>query len=277
MERVADLHTHSTASDGLLAPADLLQQAHRQGLSVLALTDHDTTLGVPEALAEGERLGIRVIPGIELSTDVEVGQVHMLGYAVDPHDRVLGETLAHLRAARLTRAARILERLHELGIDLPHESIEPVAEDASVGRPHIARAMIAAGYVGSVAEAFDLYLGEGRPAYLASEKLVPEDAIALVRRAGGLPVLAHPFSSPEFPERLPALVAAGLGGLEVYYGEYTPAQRTLLRALADEHGLLATGGSDYHGPRFKEGRDLGSVAIPGDVLERFLAWCDGAD
>jgi predicted metal-dependent phosphoesterase TrpH len=275
MERAADLHTHSTASDGLLAPADLVRQAHRQGLSVLALTDHDTTLGLAEALAEGQRLGLRLVPGIELSASVDVGQVHVLGYCIATDAPELLETLARLRAARLTRAERILTRLRDLGLEVPAKTIVPSKDGAAIGRPHIARALVAAGYVSSVGEAFERLLGEGRPAYVASERLAPADAVALIRRASGLPVLAHPLSSPDFLERLPELISAGLGGLEVYYGEYTATQQQMLRAVADEHGLLATGGSDYHGPRFKEGRNLGSVALPDDVLVRFLAWCDG--
>jgi predicted metal-dependent phosphoesterase TrpH len=243
----ADLHTHSTASDGSIAPADLIRQAFERGLSILALTDHDTTLGVPEAVAAGDRFGVRVIAGIELSTDVERGEIHLLGYAIDPMSAELQVTLARLRDARQGRLTRMLQRLHQLGYPLPEDSVRPASDAASTGRAHVARAMVAAGYVDSVGEAFDRFLGQGRPAYVASERLSPEDAVRLVQRAGGLPVLAHPFSYREFESRLPALIEAGLEGIEVYYGEYDAARRGQLAALARRHGLLATGGSDYHG------------------------------
>ena len=268
----ADLHTHSTASDGTLAPADLVRQASRRGLTVLALTDHDTTSGLAEAIATGESLGVRVIPGIELSTDVSAGEVHILGYGIDPDSKELQEALARYRQARLDRAERIVDRLRELGVDLPPGSVQASSGDASLGRPHIARAMIEAGYVQSVSEAFDRYLGNDMPAYIASErKPTPSEAIRLIRAAGGLPVHAHPFTSGRFPDSLPALTDAGLAGIEVYYAEYTPERREMLERIAAKHGLLATGGSDYHGEQFKERRDLGSVALPADVLHRFLS------
>jgi len=271
----ADLHTHSTSSDGTLAPADLVRQASRRGLTILALTDHDTTSGLADAIATGEALGVRVIPGIELSTDVSAGEVHILGYGIDSENQTLQQALARYRQARRERAERIIARLCELGVDLPEGSVQASDSDASLGRPHIARAMIAAGYVQSVSEAFDRYLGNDKPAYIASErKPTPEEAIRLIRAAGGLPVLAHPYTSDAFPESLPALVKAGLAGIEVYYAEYPPEQRLALARIADEHGLLATGGSDYHGEQFKERRDLGSVELPAEVLQRFLQRLD---
>lgn len=267
----ADLHTHSNASDGIHAPADLLRQASRRGLSVLALTDHDTTLGLAAAAAEARLLRITFVPGIELSTDVERGEIHVLGYGIDPDATELQSTLERLRRSRETRAARILDRLRRLGIDLPDESIQPAEPGASIGRPHIAMALIAAGQASSVSDAFDRFLGQGKPAYVASERLKPADAVRLIRSAGGLPVLAHPFSSPGFPHTLPDLIAAGLGGLEVYYGEYDDDRRRVLADIAARHDLIATGGSDYHGEGFKEGRGLGSVDVPTEALRRFLS------
>jgi len=267
----ADLHTHSTASDGTLAPADLVLQASRRGLSIIALTDHDTTAGLDEAMTAGAQLGVRVIPGIELSTNVRAGEVHMLGYGIDPANEVLQGALAGYRRERVDRARRIIDRLRDMGVDLSVDAVISTGSDAAVGRPHIARAMIEAGYVQSVSEAFDRYIGNGKPAYIESErKPTPVEAITLIRAAGGLPVHAHPFSSEEFPATLPSLVAAGLAGIEVYYAEYSLEQRQLLAEIASEHGILATGGSDYHGERFKERRDLGSVDLPAPVLDRFL-------
>ncbi|MDQ2683818.1 MAG: PHP domain-containing protein, partial [Chloroflexota bacterium] len=166
----ADLHTHSTASDGTLAPADLVRQAHRRGLPVIALTDHDSTAGLAEAMATGAEIGVRVIPGIELSTNVSAGEVHMLGYGIDPANETLQRALAGYRQARVERARRIIERLREEGVHLSADDILATADHASIGRPHIARAMIEAGYVSSVSEAFDRYIGNGKPAYVESER-----------------------------------------------------------------------------------------------------------
>ena len=266
---------HSTASDGTLAPADLVRQASRRGLTVIALTDHDTTSGLEEASAAGLELGVRVIHGIELSTDITAGEVHMLGYGIDRYNETLQGALADYRQSRLERAARIVARLRDLGIYLPEGSVNASTGDASIGRPHIARAMIEAGYVESVSEAFDRYLGNDKPAYIASErKPSPVEAIQMILAAGGLPVHAHPFTSEAFPDSLPELVAAGLAGIEVYYAEYTPARRQTLAQSASAHGLLATGGSDYHGEQFKKRRELGSVELPAAVLQQFLQRLD---
>lgn len=270
----ADLHTHSNASDGADAPAELVELASRRGLSVLALTDHDTTTGLAAAAAAGGRVGLRVIRGLELSTDVPRGELHILGYGIDPDDAALQAALADLRERGARRLHVMLERLREQGIDLPDAVIERRDERESVGRPHIARALVAAGHVGSIQEAFQRYLAHGRPAYVPKSKLAPADAIALVRGAGGLPFMAHPFSLPDFEEQLPELQAAGLAGLEAYYGEYDDERRRRLAELAAERGLLVSGGSDYHGEHFKQGRELGAVDLPGDVLPRFLGALD---
>lgn len=271
----ADLHTHSTASDGVLAPADLVRQASERGLSTLALTDHDTTLGLPEALAAGARHGVRVIRGIELSTDVAAGEVHILGYGIDPANAAFQATIERLRQANARRIERMVARLAELGYPLPEGSVRPSASGASVNRPHIARAMVAAGYVGSVQEGFERFLARGRPAHIARERLRPVEAVRLIRAAGGLPVLAHPRSVDDLDATLPALLGAGLAGLEAWYGEYSDEQRVALAARADALGLLATGGSDYHGEGFRPGRVLGGVALPPERLARFLAALEG--
>jgi predicted metal-dependent phosphoesterase TrpH len=251
-----------------------MRQASARGLTLLALTDHDTTLGLEEAIDAGERFGVRVIPGIELSTDVREGEIHILGYGIDRGSRVLQDTLARLRDARAARMGRILARLRALGIEVDQSLVQPSASGASAGRAHVARALVAAGHVASVSEAFDRYLGQGKPAYVASERLRPEAAIQLVVRSGGIPVFAHPFTFAAFRERLPAMIAAGLQGIEVYYGEYGTERRAKLAAIARHHGLLATGGSDYHGEGFREGRSLGSVEIPRDALVAFLERVD---
>lgn len=267
----ADFHTHSTASDGSLAPADLPRQALRRGLSILALTDHDTTIGLAPAAAAADEIGIRLIPGIELSTDVEPGEIHILGYGIDAHDETLQRTLATLRQARESRIDRMVERLDAIGIVLDRETIRPSRPGGSVGRPHVAQAMIAAGYVTSISEAFERYIGNGKPGYVPSQRLTPIEAIRLITASGGLAFHAHPLTSPHFPENLEELVAAGLAGIEAYYGEYSPAQREQLARLAADHRLLISGGSDYHGEKYKHGRDLGAVDIPEAVTEAFLS------
>ena len=266
----ADLHTHSTASDGADAPAELVRKAVQRGLAVFALTDHDTTAGLAEADAAGDAEGLRVVHGIELSTDVPRGELHLLGYGIDLDNDELQQTLAALREQSARRLLRILERLRELGIDLPDSVVERDDETRSVGRPHVARALVAAGHAASVQDAFDRYLGNGRPAYVRKARLAPVDAVRLVRRAGGLAALAHPFSLPAFRDHVPQLVSVGLAGLEVFYGEYDDARRRELAALAALNALLMTGGSDYHGENFKVGRELGAADIPPAVLARFL-------
>lgn len=258
----------------MLSPADLLRQAHRRGISLLALTDHDTTLGLEPAHAAADELGIRLIPGIELSTDVEPGEIHILGYGIDPANETLQGTLESLREARRTRIDRMVARLREIGIDLDRASIQPHTPGGSIGRPHVALAMMKAGYVGSIGEAFERYIGNGKPGYIPSRRLTPVEAIRLIRSAGGLPFHAHPLTSPQFPGNLPELIAAGLAGIEAYYGEYSLEQRSTIAAIAAQHHLLVSGGSDYHGEGFKAGRELGAVDLPDGVLEAFLAALD---
>lgn len=266
----ADLHTHSTASDGTLTPAELAHEAARRGLTVFALTDHDTVAGIPDASYASHQLGLTLVPGVELSTRVDRGEVHILGYGINPNSQALQAALDRFRGARRTRATRMIERLRHLGVSLDTESLEGVSDASSIGRPHIARLLIESGHASNVQDAFDRYLGRGRPAYVAREALDPADAVHLIRDAGGVPVFAHPLSDPSFEARLSELSSAGLQGLEVYYGEYSDDERNMLAAIAEDRQLLRTGGSDYHGPDFREGRELGSVHIPRQAIEAFL-------
>lgn len=266
----ADFHTHSTASDGTVAPAELVEASASQGLSHIALTDHDTTQGVADALAAGERYGVTVIPGVELSTRVRRGELHILGYGIDLSNREMQVTVEQMRQEREERGTKILQRLRELGIDLDERQISAGQQGGTLGRPHIAKAMVEAGYVRDVAEGFDRFLARGRPAHVSRPLMSAVEAIELIQRAGGIAVMAHPFSAPEFRNFLPKLISAGLAGLECYYGEYGVEQRSELSALAAAAGLIATGGSDYHGPQFREGRVLGGVAIPQETIRTFL-------
>lgn len=267
----ADLHTHSSASDGDLAPAALVSLAKQQGLAYLALTDHDTTAGLPEAEAAAQGVSLSFIPGIELTTDVPLGELHVLGYAIDRDDSTLQETLQSLRQARVERLWRVLARLSSLGIDLDPARITPAHAGEAVGRPHIARALVETGHATSIADAFDRYLGDGKPAFVQKDRIAPDAAVRLIRAAGGIPVLAHPLTVVDLDDWLGRLIPAGLRGLECYYGKYSAAQRNNLVTIADEYGLIATAGSDFHGAGFDPRQALGSVDIPSSRFDAFVA------
>jgi len=266
-----DLHAHTTASDGLLTPAELIAEASARGLSVLGVTDHDTIDGLREAIAAGASLGVTIVPGVELSTEIDGRETHILGYYVNPEDGAFVAKLADLAAGRVRRIVRMVERLQELGYAIDLAPILVQAETGSIGRPHVARALVAIGAVGGVSEAFDRFLKPGKPGWVPRERFTPEDAVAMILANGAIPVLAHPFTTGDVAHALDRLIPAGLVGMEVFYGEYSPEQRAALLAIARDRGLLATGGSDYHGPAFKEGRDLGSVEIPAWVFDDLRA------
>lgn len=271
MRSTVDLHTHTIASDGLLAPAVLVQRAATQGLSVLAICDHDTIDGLAEASAEAGEAGITLVPGVELSTSIRGFEVHILGYFVDRDDFAFREKLADLAQSRIRRLERMVERLNDLGYPIALEPLLAQAETGTVGRPHIARALIEIGAVGSVSEAFDTLLTPGKPGFVPRDRFTPEDAVAMILANGAIPVLAHPYTTGDPETTLDRLMAAGLRGMEVFYGEYDADQHAALLAMAQQRGLIPTGGSDYHGPNFKEGRDLGSAPVPTWVWEQLQA------
>src|SRR5438270_6270127 len=250
MPNYVDLHTHSTASDGIYSPTELLHRAKDAGLHVLALTDHDSTGGLAEAAQAASKLDIDFIPGIEINTDVSGGEVHVLGYFLEYERPAFQAILRVLRDARERRGQRMVELLNEQGINISWERVRQIAQGA-VGRPHVAKALLEAGYVQSIGEAFDKYIGTGCFAYVPRYRLTPEDAVRLIASANGLPVMAHPYDLPGLDELrnwLPGLCEAGMAGLETYYGPYTPEQEQVLRALDGEYGLIPTGGSGFHGP-----------------------------
>lgn len=266
--RLVDLHTHSTYSDGLLSPDELVEEAARRGVRYLGLTDHDTVAGIPETREAGQRLGVEIIPGVELSTSLAGGEgVHLLGYYIDTENPTLLEGLAGYARAREERMTRMIARLQMLGVTIAEEQVRALIGQGTVGRPHLARALIASGHVGTIPEAFDRYIGRGKPAYVPRPRVDPRDAIALVRAAGGIPVLAHPFSPGGVESVLDRLVPAGLLGMEVDYGEYSPEDRETLRAIAQRRGLIATGGSDFHGLGMGLHRELGSAPVPVAAVE----------
>nr|BBH93471.1 PHP-like protein [Thermogemmatispora argillosa] len=264
-----DLHTHSTASDGLYAPRVLLQQAHEAGVRVLALTDHDSTEGLAEAAEAAAQLDIDFIPGIEINTETPAGEVHMLGYFLHYQQEAFQQALRTLRDARQRRGQRMVELLNEQGIAITWERVRELAQGA-VGRPHVAQALVEAGYAQSIEEAFARYLSKGCPAYVPRYKLSPQDAVRLIVSARGLPVIAHPLELPG-PETLrqwlPELCALGLVGLEVYYGPYTAEEEELLLDLARAFDLIPTGGSDYHGPGIHP-TPLGGHPVPAESVAR---------
>lgn len=266
--RFVDLHVHTNASDGIYAPAEIVRLAILAGLGAIAITDHDTMNGVAEALAAAADTSLLVVPGVELSTDVTGGEVHILGYYLDPDHPELASLLATLRNARRLRAQKMVEKLGLLKMPISWERVQELAEGGSVGRPHVARALMEAGHVSSVADAFSLYIGREGPAYVERFKLTPREAVALVSRLGGVPVLAHPSFGPNLDALLPDLVAAGLGGLEAYYTGHTPEITERYRSLAKRYGLVATGGSDFHGAGAVSSAILGSVQVPYAAVEQ---------
>jgi predicted metal-dependent phosphoesterase TrpH len=259
-----DLHCHSTASDGTLAPAEVVRLAQRSGLSAVALTDHDTINGVAEAAAEAHRLGIDFLPGIEISCEFpHPGTCHLLGYGVDPDSAVLRDLTSRLIEGRDNRNPRIVAKLNELGVAITMDEVESEArrdagdEKKPIGRPHIAAVLLRKGYVSSIKQAFDKYLAQGAPAYFDKERLTPRQALDLVRQSGGLPVLAHPVqlrteSDPQLERVVKDLVDLGLAGIEVVHSDHDDAMVEKCGLLADRYGLLKTGGSDFHGSNKKD-------------------------
>ncbi len=267
----SDLHTHSTVSDGILTPGELVKQAADAGVVYLALTDHDSTDGLAEAREAAEHYsGLTLIAGIEISTDVSEGEAHILGYLFDTADMDLQATLLSFRDDRVGRARRIVENLERLGVPVSWERVADIAGAGAIGRPHIAQALMEAGHVPSIREAFDRYINNDGPAYAGRRKMAPEQAIRLIRQYGGLPILAHPDETPGLEDMLPSLVAAGLVGMEVYYGLYDVPRREQLLRLAREYDLLPTGGSDYHGPGRAAECPLGGSQTPIEAGERLL-------
>jgi len=260
-----DLHTHSIASDGALTPAELIARAGERGVRIQALADHDTLLGVAEAVAEGERRGVRVIPATELNTESEWGDVHVLAYFVDPHDVALEARLRELRDNRGRRIDLMVEKLNALGYAVSLDRVREIARGGSLGRPHLAQALFEAGHVPTYDSAFETLLSKDAPAYVSRVGLAPLEAVALVRSHGGVPSLAHPGTVIDLERLLPLLVREGLVGMECYYPSHTPAFTALCVRLCVRYGLVPTGGSDFHG-RGDHGSDLGGVFVPPECV-----------
>jgi predicted metal-dependent phosphoesterase TrpH len=269
-----DLHTHSNLSDGSDTPAELIGRAAEAGLRAVALTDHDTAVGLPAAQEAALQHDVQLVPGVEISCDWEPGSLHMLVLFLGPGPGPFQERLEELHRWREDRNRRLVERLHGLGIDITLEEVEAEADGHSVGRPHFAAVLVRKGVVPSFSSAFQELLAKGRPGYVERHRLRPDEAISLARGSGALPVLAHPHTlglAPEpMREALVRLARSGLVGLECYYSDYLPEERLRLAELARLIGLIPTGGSDYHGsykPWLRIGRGQGDLVVPAAVLE----------
>jgi len=266
-----DLHIHSSASDGRLSPEEVVRESAKRGLAVIALTDHDTVSGVAPALAAAQVLGLRVVPGVELSTDADQGEVHILGYFIDYNDGELLARLERMRNSRLERAQAIIAKLRDLGVDIDWPRVQEIAGKGSVGRPHLAQAMLEKGYIGSLKEAFSSYIGRGGPAYVERRKLTPAAAVELILRVKGLPVLAHPLTVSDPEALVIELKAVGLVGIEAYYKDYSADDVNKLLMLAEKYNLVATGGSDYHGLDTEIEIMIGGVQVPLSAAEHLIA------
>jgi predicted metal-dependent phosphoesterase TrpH len=271
-----DLHTHSNRSDGSDEPADLIRKAAAKNLTAIALTDHDTLEGVNEARRAAEGLPIELVAGVEISCEWVSGAMHLVVLFLEPGSGPLQDRLSELQASRAERNYRIADRLRHLGIDISMDEVAEESRVGVVGRPHFAAVLVRKGVVADIPTAFNEYLGNRAPAYVPRLRLVPEEAIGLARAAGGVPILSHPHtlghtSADEFSATYHRLTAAGLIGIDAYYGDYTPDEREELVAVARSFGLIPSGGSDYHGS-YKEGLELGSgwgdLEVPDSVLER---------
>jgi len=267
-----DLHIHSTASDGRFSPEDIVRKSMENGLTVIAIADHDTVDGIASALVAAKAFPwLKVIPCVELSTDVPSGEVHILGYFIDYTSQELLATLKRLRNSRRERAKGMVAKLGSLGIHIEWQRVQKIAGSGSIGRPHIAQAMLEKGYIASLKEAFTEYIGRGGPAYVEREKMTPVEAVELILQAKGLPVLAHPFTINDPETLVIELKAAGLVGIEAYYDGYTADEISRLVNLADKYGLIASGGSDYHGLDVSSETMIGGADVPIKSAEQLMA------
>lgn len=274
-----DLHTHSFFSDGSDSPAKLLELAKTAGCEAISLTDHDTIDGISEALLAADAHGVELIAGVELSCHTSTRNIHILGYFVDHTDEIFKERLVSQQRLRNERNQRLVERLNELDMAITLTEVEQIAGVGSIGRPHFAAAMVNHGYVSSIEEAFLRFLANGGPAYVERQELPADIAIQWIKEAGGVASWAHPEwrglgEAPNIEPVVEELASFGLTGIEALYSRYGSDQRKGLKRLAKKHGLVATGGSDYHGtykPDLSLGRGVGDLAVPYEVIAELRA------
>jgi hypothetical protein len=274
-----DLHTHSRFSDGSDTPTELVKTAHSIGLSAMALTDHDTQDGLSEARSAADGLGLEIVPGVEISCEWVPGTLHMVVLFLEPGAGPLQDRLEQLQEARARRNDLIVDRLVDLGVAITREEVAEEAGAGVAGRPHVAALLVRKGIVPDMRTAFDEYLGNGRPAYVARRRLTPEESIELAVRSRALPILSHPYtmdleSEAEFREAFTHLAEVGLAGIECFYPEYSPEERKAMVELTRSFGMVPSGGSDYHGT-YKEGLQLGTgwgdLVVPNEVLDELKA------
>jgi len=268
-----DLHVHTTASDGACSSAQVIRMAADLGLEGIAITDHDTTQGLAGTAELARAAGITVIPGVELSTTFDGHEVHILGYYLNDHLEWVQRKLTEIQTNRLKRIVRMVERINRLGYKLPVCDVLTLAGSGSVGRPHVARVMVAKGHVRTMQEAFHRFIGHGKPAYVPREKFTPAEAVAFILAAGGIPVLAHPgLSNVNF--LIKPLVELGLAGIEVYHPDHGLGAENRFLQLAGEHQLLITGGSDFHGIHKTVAFALGSHTVDKQAVTEMAAWLE---
>ena len=274
-----DLHLHTTASDGVKTPAEIVRYAKAKGLQAIAITDHDTIEGLEEGLSEGKRIGIEVIPGIEISAEHSPGSMHLLGFFIDIHHPLLNDRLEYLQKARAERNPKIVEKLNQLGIDVSYEEVLKASGGGQIGRPHVAQVLFEKGYVRSFQEAFERFLKKGALAYVEKLRFTAKESIHFINEAKGVAVLAHPNTLnmngySELENLIIQLVKEGLKGIEVYYPEHSALEVAQYRILAERYGLLMTGGTDYHGIE-KDGLDIGvargEMKLPYSLVEGLKA------
>ncbi|MFC1988711.1 PHP domain-containing protein [Chloroflexota bacterium] len=267
-----DLHLHSLVSDGRFSPAEVVQKSAGAELTLISLTDHDNVDGIAPALEEAKNFPfLRVIPGVEISTDVPDGEVHVLGYFIDYNHEELLAALKKMRQSRQGRAQEMVNNLTNLGLPIEWQRVREIAGSGSIGRPHIAQALLEKGYITTFNEAFTRYIGWGGPAYVKREKMTPAEAAELILRAEGLPVLAHPLTVNDPEALIAGLKESGLAGLEAYYKDYTTEDTRRLVRLAAKYGMMVTSGSDYHGLDDSTETMIGDAGAPVEVAERLIA------
>ncbi len=267
-----DLHIHSSLSDGRFSPAEIVLKSSEAGLTVIALTDHDNVDGIIPALEAAKNFpSLKVIPGVEISTDTPDGEIHMLGYFIDYTHPELLSALQRMRDSRGAKARQMVAKLADLGLDIEWQRVREIAGSGSIGRPHIAQALLEKGYISTIREAFSRYLAWGGPAYAERARMSPVEAIELISRAGGLPVLAHPLFINDLDTVVARLAESGLTGLEAYYKATNVEEIKRLVSLADKFHLIVTGGSDYHGLDDSAETILGGADVPLEAADQLIA------
>jgi hypothetical protein len=274
-----DLHLHTTASDGVMSPSEIVRYAKAKGLQAIAITDHDTIEGLEEGLLEGERIGFEVIPGVEISAEYSPGSMHLLGFFIDNHHPLLNERLKYLQKAREERNPKIVEKLNRLGIEITYEEVLRASGGGQVGRPHFAQVLLEKNYVKNFQDAFDRFLKKGAPAYVDKFRFTAREALHFINGAKGVGVLAHPNTLntngySELENLVLRLMEDGLKGIEVFYPEHSALEVSQYKTLAQRYGLLVTGGTDYHGIE-KNGLDIGvgrgEMKLPYSMVEGLKA------